>query len=110
MIEVITATNHGITNINLIKRLSCLSLHDNLGSVAFLSDLFREVFALLLIPVLCKTSGAPVAIGVCGATCMDVTLPVIEKHANEHDTLVAFISGAIITVAVPFLIPFFYSL
>ena len=81
-----------------------------LGSIAFLSDLFREVIALLLIPMLAKKGHAPIAIGICGATCMDVTLPIIEKHCAAVYIPVAFISGAIITVLVPFMIPFFYYL
>ncbi|MGL4766805.1 MAG: lysine exporter LysO family protein [Formosimonas sp.] len=79
-----------------------------LGSIAFLSDLFREVIALLLVPMLARHHRAPLAIGVCGATCMDVTLPLIEKNCAPMYVPIAFISGALITVAVPFLIPFFY--
>ncbi|PKE32378.1 hypothetical protein CWS43_00265 [Rahnella sp. AA] len=81
-----------------------------LGSVAFLCDLFREAIALLLIPTLSRIGNGNVAIGVAGATAMDVTLPVIEKHCGMAYVPVALLSGGIITVLVPFLIPFFYSL
>ncbi|MFK3660507.1 lysine exporter LysO family protein [Scandinavium sp. NPDC088450] len=81
-----------------------------LGSVAFLCDLFREVFALLLIPTLSRIGSGNVAIGVAGATAMDVTLPIIEKHCGISYVPVALLSGGIITVMVPFLIPFFFSL
>jgi uncharacterized membrane protein YbjE (DUF340 family) len=81
-----------------------------LGSIAFLCDLFREVIALLLIPTLSRIGRGNIAIGVAGATAMDVTLPVIEKHCGISYVPVAILSGGIITVLVPFLIPFFYSL
>lgn len=81
-----------------------------LGSVAFLCDLFREVIALLLIPTLSRIGNANIAIGVAGATAMDVTLPVIEKHCGVSYVPVALLSGGVITILVPFLIPFFYSL
>lgn len=81
-----------------------------LGSVAFLCDLFREVFALLLIPTLSRVGSGNIAIGVAGATAMDVTLPVIEKHCGVSYVPVALLSGGIITIMVPFLIPFFFSL
>ncbi|MEG1212391.1 MAG: lysine exporter LysO family protein [Leclercia sp.] len=81
-----------------------------LGSVAFLCDLFREVIALLLIPTLSRLGNGNIAIGVAGATAMDVTLPIIEKHCGVSYVPVALLSGGIITVIVPFLIPFFYSL
>lgn len=81
-----------------------------LGSVAFLCDLFREAIALLLIPTLSRIGNGNIAIGVAGATAMDVTLPIIEKHCGVSYVPVALLSGGIITVIVPFLIPFFYSL
>lgn len=81
-----------------------------LGSVAFLCDLFREIFALLLIPTLARVGNGNIAIGVAGATAMDVTLPVIEKHCGVSYVPVALLSGGIITFIVPFLIPFFFSL
>ncbi|EAM6407958.1 TPA: lysine exporter LysO family protein [Salmonella enterica subsp. enterica serovar Paratyphi B] len=81
-----------------------------LGSVAFLCDLFREIFALLLIPTLARVGNGNIAIGVAGATAMDVTLPVIEKHCGVAYVPVALFSGGIITFIVPFLIPFFFSL
>lgn len=81
-----------------------------LGSVAFICDLFREVIALLLIPTLSRIGNGNVAIGVAGATAMDVTLPIIEKHCGVSYVPVALLSGGIITIIVPFLIPFFFSL
>ncbi|MDF7679666.1 lysine exporter LysO family protein [Enterobacteriaceae bacterium ESL0689] len=81
-----------------------------LGSVAFLCDLFREAIALLLIPALSRLGNGHIAIGVAGATAMDVTLPLIEKHCGIAYVPVALLSGGIITLIVPFLIPFFYSL
>jgi uncharacterized membrane protein YbjE (DUF340 family) len=81
-----------------------------LGSIAFLCDLFREVIALLLIPALSRIGRGNIAIGVAGATAMDVTLPVIEKHCGISYVPIAILSGGVITVLVPFLIPFFYSL
>ncbi len=81
-----------------------------LGSVAFLCDLFREAIALILIPALSGTGNGRIAIGVAGATAMDVTLPVIEKHYGVAWVPVALLSGGIITLLVPFLISFFYAL
>lgn len=81
-----------------------------LGSTAFFADVFREILALLLIPILGRSGRTQIAIGVCGATCMDVTLPVIERHCAQDQVSTAFASGAIITFIVPFLIPASYFL
>lgn len=76
-----------------------------LGSVAFMTDLFREVLGLLLLPILARVGMSKAAIGVCGATAMDVSLPVIEKFGTRQDVTLGFISGTLITLVVPFLIP-----
>lgn len=76
------------------------------GSIAFLTDMFREALALLLIPLLSHRQRGRMAIGVCAATCMDVTLPVIERHnPDRRDVTAAFVSGSLLSFAVPFLIP-----
>lgn len=76
------------------------------GSIAFLTDMFREALALLLIPVLSHRQRGRMAIGVCAATCMDVTLPVVERYnPDRRDVTAAFVSGSLLSFAVPFLIP-----
>ena len=76
------------------------------GSIAFLTDMFREALALVLIPILSHRQRGRMAIGVCAATCMDVTLPVIERYnPNRRDVTAAFVSGSLLSFAVPFLIP-----
>lgn len=76
------------------------------GSIAFLTDMFREALALILIPILSHRQRGRMAIGVCAATCMDVTLPVIDRYnPNRRDVTAAFVSGSLLSFAVPFLIP-----
>ncbi|BBH53042.1 lysine exporter LysO family protein [Fluviispira sanaruensis] len=81
-----------------------------LASTVFLCDLFREIFALILLPLFSKIGRNHEAISVSGATAMDVALPMIEKHCGNEFIPLALISGAVLTVLVPFLIPFFYYL
>ncbi|MBN2047332.1 MAG: LysO family transporter, partial [Anaerolineaceae bacterium] len=44
-----------------------------------------------------------------GATAMDTTLPVIQKHAGKEYTLIAVYSGVILSLSVPILIPLIFS-
>jgi uncharacterized membrane protein YbjE (DUF340 family) len=81
-----------------------------LGSVAFLANMFRESLALLLIPFLGRTTIPALAVSVGGATAMDVTLPLIEQSAGAWIVPVSFMSGAILSLTVPFIVPFFFSL
>lgn len=80
-----------------------------LGSVAFMTDLFREMLGLLLLPMLARFGMSKAGIGICGSTAMDVSLPVIEKYGTRHDVTLGFISGTLITLVVPFLIPLLVS-
>ncbi|KYO65863.1 lysine exporter LysO family protein [Thermovenabulum gondwanense] len=75
-----------------------------LGSIAFLANVFRELTAFLFLPYFKKISKlAPV--GVCGATAMDTTLPLISKVLGLDYTVISLISGFVITMLVPIVIP-----
>jgi uncharacterized membrane protein YbjE (DUF340 family) len=81
-----------------------------LGSAAFLANMIREALALVLIPVLAVTKRPYTAIGVGGATAMDVTLPLIEQCIGPDAVPVSFTSGAVLSMLVPVLVPLFYRL
>ncbi len=80
-----------------------------LGSVAFLSNLFRESIAFLLIPLLASYHRPHAAISIAGATSMDVTLPIIEKSNGTAYVPLSIAHGVILTLIIPFLVPFFYA-
>jgi uncharacterized membrane protein YbjE (DUF340 family) len=81
-----------------------------LGALAFLANVAREIMAFLLIPLLAAALGHLAAIAPGGATTMDSTLPLITRVTDARTALVAFISGLVLTAAVPLLIPFILSL
>lgn len=76
-----------------------------LGAIAFLANVFRELMAFVLIPFLAVHIGKIVAIAPGGATTMDSTLPIIAKMTDTSTAMIAFVSGLILTSMVPFLIP-----
>lgn len=76
-----------------------------LGAIAFLANVFRELMAFVLIPFLAIHVGKIVAIAPGGATTMDSTLPIIAKMTDTSTAMIAFVSGLILTTMVPFLIP-----
>jgi len=79
-----------------------------LGSVAFLSNLFRESIAFFTIPLLAGYGRPHAAISVCGATSMDVTLPSIERSCGAAYVPLSIAHGVLLTLVVPFLVPLFY--
>ena len=81
-----------------------------LGSVSFMANMFRESLALLLIPFLGRSRIPALAVSVGGATSMDVTLPLIEQSAGPWIVPVSFMSGALLSIVVPFLVPVCFRL
>jgi uncharacterized membrane protein YbjE (DUF340 family) len=81
-----------------------------LGALALLTNVFREVFAFLLIPLVAKRVGHLPAIAPGGATTMDVTLPIIAANTDGQTTLVAFYSGTVLSILVPICVPFIIEL
>ena len=81
-----------------------------LGSAAFLANMIRESIAFLAIPFLARSRMPALAVGVGGATAMDVTLPLIEQCAGPEIVPLSFTSGALLSLAVPVLVPFFFRL
>ena len=81
-----------------------------LGTVALLSNIIREMITLLCAPLLVRWFGnlAPISAG--GATTMDTTLPIIVRYAGQEFAVVSIFHGFVIDFSVPFLVTFFCSL
>ncbi|HIQ33358.1 MULTISPECIES: lysine exporter LysO family protein [Acinetobacter] len=80
-----------------------------LGGIALLTDLFREIFAILL--MYCLGWRFPrSAISSAGATSMDVTLAMVKQSCGTHYVPHAMMSGLILSLLAPLLISLFLSL
>lgn len=76
-----------------------------LSAVAFLANVLREIFSILLIPVIAQRLGFLECVAAAGATAMDTVLPVIVRATNRRMTIYAFASGLICSLLVPLLVP-----
>ncbi|WP_431426046.1 lysine exporter LysO family protein [Bacteroides hominis] len=81
-----------------------------LGTIALLSNIMREIIALLCAPLLVKFFGklAPISVG--GATTMDTTLPIITRCSGQEFVIVSIFHGFIVDFSVPFLVTLFCSI
>lgn len=81
-----------------------------LGTIALLANIIREMVTLLLSPVLAKTFGplAPISSG--GVTSMDTTLPIIMASSGEQYSAVSIFHGFILDFSIPFLVTFWCTL
>lgn len=81
-----------------------------LGTVALLANISRELLTLLCAPLLVRWFGklAPISAG--GATTMDTTLPVITRYSGNAYVVLSVFHGFVVDFSVPFLVSFFCSL
>ena len=81
-----------------------------LGTIALLANIIREMVTLLLSPVLAKVFGplAPISSG--GVTSMDTTLPIIMASSGEQYAAVSIFHGFILDFSIPFLVTFWCTL
>ncbi|WP_368541389.1 lysine exporter LysO family protein [Enterobacter soli] len=77
-----------------------------IGSAAFFNDLGRELLAIMLIPGLVQRSRST-ALGLCGATSMDFTLPVLQRSGGLEMVPAAIVHGFILSLLVPIMMAFF---
>jgi len=80
-----------------------------LGTLALLTNIFREITTLLLAPFFVRFFGNLSSIAAGGATTMDTTLPVVIRFSGKEYSILAVFSGVILTLLVPILVTFFLS-
>lgn len=71
-----------------------------LGSIALMNDLFREIFAILFMYIIGWRYPRS-AIASAGATAMDVTLPMVKQSCGNEFIPHAMVSGFILTILAP---------
>ena len=81
-----------------------------IGTIAFLSNILREILTFLLIPVLAKYLNGYTAIAPAGATSSDTSLSILIKYTDEEVAMMAVINGVLCTSVIPILINFIYGL
>ena len=87
-----------------------LQLATELGTIALLANISREILTLLAAPLLVRWFGnlAPISAG--GSTTMDTTLPIITRTAGQQFVVVSIFHGFVVDFSVPFLVTLFCSI
>ena len=80
------------------------------GAISFMHNLMRELFAIVFVPIIAKRIGYVEALGIPASVGMDVCLPIVEQSTNGTTTVYSFITGFMLSMSVPFLVPFFLAL
>ena len=86
-----------------------IQLATELGTIALISNIMREIMALLGAPLFVRFFGklAPICAG--GATTMDTTLPIITRYSGKELVFISIFHGIIVDFTVPSFVSFFCS-
>ena len=84
--------------------------HMTLGTVAFISNLMREILSFVFIPLAARYMGFLPAVGLSGAPSMDSALPIIIRFTNSQYGMIAFFCGVVLTLFVPLMLQFFIGI
>ncbi|MEG0291974.1 MAG: lysine exporter LysO family protein [Anaerovoracaceae bacterium] len=76
-----------------------------LSAISFMHNVFREVLGIMLIPIVAKRIGYIETTSLPGAAAMDVCLPIVERATNADIAVYSFVSGVVLSFAVPILVP-----
>ncbi len=83
---------------------------NEMGVVALLANMIRELSTLMLAPLYVRLFGRLAPVAAAGATAMDTCLPVIMRYSGKEVAIIALFSGIALTVVVPFLVVFILAM
>lgn len=80
------------------------------SAISFLHNVMREIFSILLLPIIAEKVGCIEAACVPGAPAMDVCLPIINRATKGKAVTYGFITGVIMSFLVPVMVPIMLAL
>lgn len=75
------------------------------GAISFMHNVMREIFGIVLIPIIARKLGYVETVALPGAAAMDVCLPIVVRSTNSTIAIYSFTSGVVLTIIVPILVP-----
>ena len=80
-----------------------------LGAIAFLSSLMRELISFFCIPWIARHLNYYACIAAGAATSEDTTLPMMIRYTDERTVVFSLVNGIICSTCVPFLLALFFG-
>jgi uncharacterized membrane protein YbjE (DUF340 family) len=81
-----------------------------ISALSFMYNVMRELLGIILIPVVAKYVGFVECTSLPGAAAMDVCLPIVEKATASNITIYSFITGVVLSISVPIMVPLMIGL
>ncbi len=79
--------------------------HMTASAICFLHNVMRELFSIVLIPLVAQKIGYIESVSMPGAAAMDVCLPIVERATRSDIAIYSFVSGVVLSILVPVLVP-----
>ncbi len=76
------------------------------GTIALVSNIIREIFTILAAPLLVRYFGKLSVISSAGATSLDTLLPIIAKFSGSEFVIISIFHGLVLELTVPLLVTF----
>lgn len=80
------------------------------SAISFIHNVLRELVSLVFVPIIAKKIGFVETVALPGAAAMDVCLPIVEKSTRSEIAVFSFVSGVVLSAAVPILVPLMLTL
>ena len=87
-----------------------MQLATELGTIALLANIFREMTALIGAPFIRKYFGRLAPISAAGIGSSDILLASISKYSGQEAIPLAILHGILINISVPFFVSLFCNL
>lgn len=84
-----------------------IQIASELGTIALLTNIFRELLSLVGAPWFRKYFGSLAPVSAAGVNSMDVVLPTITRFSGKEMIPVAILHGILLDMSVPFFVTFF---
>lgn len=84
-----------------------VQIASELGTIALLANIFRELMALIGAPLFKKYFGNLAPVSAAGVNSMDVVLPTITRFSGKDIIPVAILHGMLLDMSVPFFVTLF---
>lgn len=104
------AVHAGFAYYSLSSILISQAVGPELGTVALIANLSRELLTMLFVPLAAKFLAPPAVIALGGATTMDCTLPIITRTLGTQWVFISIVHAIVLDFSVPFWVLFFCSL
>ena len=80
------------------------------SAISFLHNVMREIFSILLLPLIAEKIGYIEAACIPGAPAMDVCLPIVNRATHGKAVTYGFVTGVTMSFLVPIMVPIMINL